>query len=167
MATPETAQRVDGTSPVLRNTSVVQPRNGETATSTKVAATDTESTHPVVTSKSHLQKGGDQLDAGVPLLTGSNPPLADSDGELEVEEEEDVLGTGTEGDEVGKLLRTTVSELEVALQVQCSIYSLEPRLPFFTRKESLGSRLSAVLLLSLTPASLSHMQQLLMLNNLK
>ena len=39
----------------------------------------------------------------------------DSEGELE--EEEDILGASIEGDEVGKLLRTTVSELEAALQV--------------------------------------------------
>jgi hypothetical protein len=39
--------------------------------------------------------------------------LEDSEGE----EEEDILGATIEGDEVGKLLRTTVSELEAALQV--------------------------------------------------
>lgn len=119
MATPETQQRVKSTAIVK----ATQSRNGKSAASITVSDAKSEPAH-LSGASSHLaaasalaQRNGEELDKSVTQSSGSNPSLVDSDGELEVEEEEDILGTSIEGDEVGKLLRTTVSELEAALQV--------------------------------------------------
>ena len=121
MATLQTAkQAADGSSSS-------QPGTHQTATRQSSATSAQESTH---STSSHLtpsqaEKKGDQSSTSEPPSSGAHPLPVDSEGELE--EEEDILGASIEGDEVGKLLRTTVTELEAALQVPavqyCSWYS--------------------------------------------
>ena len=118
MATLQTAkQAADGSSSS-------QPGTHQTATRQSSATSAQESTH---STSSHLtpsqaEKKGDQSSTSEPPSSGAHPLPVDSEGELE--EEEDILGVSIEGDEVGKLLRTTVTELEAALQVlYCPWYS--------------------------------------------
>ena len=107
MATP---QAIDSAPPLLRSAITGQPSNHQEATlppqNTKVTPKGKEPAPSANTS--HLK------DPSPPSDTFSQQ--LDSEGELE-EEEEDILGASAEGDEVGKLLRTTVNELEAALQV--------------------------------------------------
>ena len=93
-------------------------------TTTAAAKHGSEPALPLTSETSHLTaasaNGAQSKKRGHPPPE-SSPTLVDSDGE--VEEEEDILGTGIEGDEVGKLLRSTVSELETALQVDIDLFT--------------------------------------------
>lgn len=105
-----TLQAIDSAPPLLRSAITGQPSNHQEAAilqNSKVTPKGKEPAPSATTS--HLK------DPPPSQASDTISHQVDSDGELE--EEEDILGTSIEGDEVGKLLRTTVSELEAALQV--------------------------------------------------
>ena len=107
-----TLQAIDSGPPLLRSAITGQPSNHQEAAippeNSKVAPKGRESA-PLAKS-SHLKDPP-------PPSQESDTISHQVDSEGELEEEEDILGANIEGDEVGKLLRTTVSELEAALQV--------------------------------------------------
>lgn len=104
-----TLQAVDSAPPLLRSAITGQPSNHQEAAAPQNSKITPKGKEPAPSAiSSHLNDPP-------PSDTISHHGQVDSEGELE--EEEDILGASTGGDEVGKLLRTTVSELEVALQV--------------------------------------------------
>lgn len=115
----ETNKQAGGTSRTLVSTNATQHHSrqvavglGQDSPTTTTTTEQPTPTHPTATASSHLA-AAKQGDKPVPP---SSDLSVDSEGELEVEED-DILGVHVERDEVGKLLRTTVSELEAALQV--------------------------------------------------
>ena len=120
MTTPQASTFRDedtSLSPVAHGSSDAQLLSHQAATGqVTIAATAKLTPEPahLITSDtaSHLTAASAKGAKGV---HESKPVLVDS--EEEEEEEEDILRSSVDGDEVGKLLRTTVSELETALQV--------------------------------------------------
>ena len=111
-----TLQQMDSAPPLLRSAITGQPSSHqEAAIPQKSKVTPREKEHAPSVNTSHLK----DPPPSPPQALSHNvfqQELEDSEGELE-QEDEDILGATIEGDEVGKLLRTTVSELEAALQV--------------------------------------------------
>ena len=94
-----------------------QAATGQVSITTSAKVTP-EPAHLVTSESSHLTAASekDALEKESRPQNENKPVSVDSE-EEEEEEEEDILRSSMEGDEVGKLLRTTVSELETALQV--------------------------------------------------
>ena len=112
-----TLQQIDSAPPLLRSAITGQPSSRQEAAAIprNSKVTPKEKEHAPSVNTSHLK----DPPPSPPQALSHNifqQELEDSEGELE-QEEEDILGATIEGDEVGKLLRTTVSELEAALQV--------------------------------------------------
>ena len=101
-----TLQTIDSASPLLRSGTTGQPSSHQKAAQQNSTATPKEF---APSTSSHLKHP--------PPSQPSDTISHQMDSEGELEEEEDILGASIEGDEVGRLLRTTVSELEAALQV--------------------------------------------------
>ena len=107
-------------SPVVHGSSATQQlghqaETGQVSITTSAAKVTPEPAHLVTSESSHLTAASALEKESRPQ--NENKPVSVDSEEEEEEEEEDILRSSMEGDEVGKLLRTTVSELETALQV--------------------------------------------------